>query len=160
MDVQVTPLPGIGTREDFTARSGQRIGVITHRDGHVELIVSRSDDPDACAASVPLTAEESNTVASLLGAPHLVGQLAEQQRDIAGIVTAQLPVPPGSPFDGRTLADTALRTRTGASVVAVVRQQVVHPSPRPDFVFAGNDLVVVVGTTDGLEAATRILDQG
>jgi TrkA domain protein len=37
---------------------------------------------------------------------------------------------------------------------------VVHPSPRPDFAFAGNDLVVLVGTTDGLEAAARILDQG
>ena len=156
----MTPLPGIGTREDFTTRSGQRIGVITHRDGHVELIVSRSDDSDACAASVPLSAEESNTVASLLGAPHLVSGLAEQQRDLVGIVTAQLPVPPGSPFDGRTLADTAMRTRTGISVVAVVRQQVVHPSPRPDFAFAGNDLMVMVGTTDGLEAAARILDLG
>lgn len=160
VDVQVTPLPGIGSREDFTTRSGQRIGVITHRDGHVELIVSRSDDPDACVASVPLTAEESNTLASLLGAPHLVSMLAEQQRDIAGIITTQLPVQPGSPFDGRTLADTALRTRTGVSMVAVVREQVVHPSPRPDFAFAGNDLVVLVGTTDGLEAAARILDLG
>lgn len=158
--MQVTPLPGIGTREDFTLRSGQRIGVVTHRDGHLELIVSRSDDPDACAASTPLSAEESITLASLLGAPHLVSQLAEQQRDLEGITIARLPVQPGSPFEGRTLADTALRTRTGASVVAVVRRQMVHPSPRPEFTFAGNDLVVIVGTVDGLKDAARILDQG
>lgn len=160
VDVEVTPLPGIGTREDFTVRSGQRIGVVTHRDGHVELIVSRLDDPDACAASTPLTAEESNTLASLLGAPHLVSQLAEQQRELDGVHTTQLPVQPGSPYDGRTLGDTAMRTRTGVSVVAVVRRQVVHPSPAPDFAFEGNDMVVMVGTTDGLASGARILDQG
>lgn len=156
----MTPLPGIGTREDFSARSGQRIGVITHRDGHVELIVSEADDPDTVAASVPLTGEEGNTLASLLGAPQLVSQLAEQQRALEGITTTQLPVQPGSPYDGRPLGDTALRTRTGVSVVAVVRQGVVTPSPRPDFGFLGNDLVVMVGTIDGLTKAARILEQG
>lgn len=156
----MTPLPGIGTREDFTTRSGHRIGVVTHRDGHVELIVSQPEDPDACLVSIPLLVEESNALAGLLGAPHLVGQLTEQQRELEGIITTQLPIQPGSGFDGRTLGDTAMRTRTGASVVAVVRQGVVHPSPRPDFVFQGNDMVVMVGTVEGLQAAELILEAG
>ncbi|HEX2299510.1 MAG TPA: cation:proton antiporter regulatory subunit [Pseudonocardiaceae bacterium] len=160
MDVQVTPLPGIGTLEDFTTRSGHRIGVITHRDGHMELIVSRDGDPEACATSTPLSAEESNTLANLLGAPHLVSRLAEQQRALEGIITSQFPIAPGSPYAGRTLGDTALRTRTAVSVVAVVRQGTVHPSPRPDFVFAPGDMVVMVGTNDGLAQAADILEHG
>ncbi len=156
----MTPLPGIGTREDFTTRSGHRIGMVTHRDGPVELIVSPPDDPDACLASVPLMVEERNALASLLGAPHLVSQLAEQQRELEGIITTQLPIQPGSVYDGRTLGDTALRTRTGVSVVAVVRQGVVHASPRPDFVFQGNDMVVMVGTVEGLQAAALIFEGG
>lgn len=156
----MTPLPGIGTREDFTTRSGHRIGVVTHRDGHLELIVSRPGDPDACLASIPLLVEESKALAGLLGAPHLVGQLTEQQRELEGIITNQLPIQPGSVFDGRTLGDTAMRTRTGASVVAVIRQGLVHPSPRPDFVFQGNDMVVMVGTMEGLQAAELILEAG
>jgi TrkA domain protein len=160
VDVHVTPLPGIGTREDFTTRSGNRIGVVTHRDGHMDLIVARDDDPDACASSTPLTTEESNTLASLLGAPQLVSRLAEQQREVEGIITTQLPITPGSPYDGRTLGDTALRTRTGVSVVATVRQNVVHPSPRPDFLFAPNDKVVMVGTAEGLVQAATVLEQG
>ncbi|MGH3979988.1 MAG: cation:proton antiporter regulatory subunit [Pseudonocardiaceae bacterium] len=160
MNVQVTPLPGIGTREDFSARSGQRIGVIAHRDGHVELILSDADDPDTIAASIPLTGEESNTLASLLGAPQLVSQLAEEQRALEGITTIQVPISPNSPYDGRSLGDTAMRTRTGVSVVAVVRQGVVTPSPRPDFGFLEGDLIVMVGTIDGLQQATQILEQG
>ncbi|MBE9375933.1 cation:proton antiporter regulatory subunit [Saccharopolyspora sp. HNM0983] len=160
MDVTVTPLPGLGSKQDFTTRSGHRIGVITYRDGRFELIVSDFDDPDKIAASVDLTTGESSALANLLGAPHLVSQLAEQQRDVTGVTTWQLPVATGSPYDGNPLSATEMRTRTSASIVAVVRSGVVHPSPRPDFEFAGGDLVVVVGTQDGLRAASDILESG
>ncbi|WP_091456308.1 cation:proton antiporter regulatory subunit [Actinokineospora iranica] len=160
MNVEVTPLPGIGTRQDFVSRSGRRIGVITHRDGHVDLIVSKQEDPDACVASIPLSAEESGALANLLGAPHLVAQLAEQHREVTGVTTRQLPLAPGSPYAGRTLGDTALRTRTAVSVVAVVRAGIVHPSPRPDFLLAGGDILVTVGTAEGLTAAVDVLERG
>lgn len=160
VDVTVTPLPGLGTQQDFTTRSGRRIGVITYRDGHVELIVSSQGDPDKVASAVGLTTEETSALANLLGAPHLVSQLSEQQREVAGIDTWQLPVTANSPYDGRTLGDTEMRTRTSASIVAVVRGGTVHPSPQPSFVFAAGDLVVIVGTAEGLRAAERILDNG
>jgi TrkA domain protein len=158
--VDVTPLPGIGTREDFVTHAGRRVGVIVHRDGKYELLVSAQDDPDRCVASTQLTSEEASTLANLLGAPQLVAQLADQQRDLTGITTQQLHVLPGSPYDGRRLGDAALRTRTSASVVAVVRAGTVHPSPGPDFPFEGGDLVVIVGTADGLSAAAEILAYG
>lgn len=157
MNVDVTPLPGIGTRQDFVLRAGRRIGVITHRDGRFELIVSRQDDPDNCVASIPLTPEETATLAGLLGAPQLVAHLSEEHREVSGITTRQLPV---SGFANRTLGDTAMRTRTGVSIVAVVRSGVAHPSPGPEFRFQSGDLVVVVGTATGLAAAAEILSAG
>ncbi|MGX7828936.1 cation:proton antiporter regulatory subunit [Actinokineospora sp. 24-640] len=160
MNVEVTPLPGIGTRQDFVVRSGRRIGVITYRDGHFDLIVSRQDDPDSCVASIPLTVEESGALANLLGAPLLVAQLEEQHREVTGVTTRQLPLSPRTPFDGRTLGDTALRTRTAVSVVAIVRGGTVHPSPRPDFRLAGGDMLVTVGTAEGLAKAVEVLETG
>lgn len=160
MNVEVTSLPGIGTRQDFMVKTGNRIGVITHRDGRADLIVSRRDDPDTCVASIPLTSEEAATLASLLGAPQLVAQLEEQHRDMTGVSTRQVPLPPGSPYDGRTLGDTAMRTRTSVSIVAVVRAGTVHPSPRPNFRLAAGDLVVMVGTTTGLDQAADVLAAG
>ncbi|WP_166463074.1 cation:proton antiporter regulatory subunit [Amycolatopsis acidicola] len=160
MNVEVTPLPGIGVRKDFALRSGRRIGVVTHRDGQTELIVSKSDDPDACLASLPLTAEEASALANLLGAPQLVAQLTEEHRDLPGISTRQLPIKSNSVFDGRTLGDTAMRTRTGVSVVAVVRAGQAHPSPTPEFTFTAGDVLVAVGTSEGLENALKILKNG
>jgi TrkA domain protein len=159
VDVEVTPLPGIGVRQDFMTRSGRRIGVISYRDGRSELVVYRSDDPDAAASSIPLSSGEATTLASLLGAPHLVEHLEGQHRDLTPIQTHQLAVVPGSRYDGATMGDTALRSRTGASIIAVVRGGVVHPSPRPDFALEGGDLLVVVGTEDGLAAAARLLER-
>lgn len=158
MNVEVTPLPGIGTRQDFRTKSGRRVGVIAYRDGRSELVLYRIDDPDSVAVSVPLAAEESGTLASLLGAPHLVEHIAGGHRDLTGIATHQIAVVPGSSFDGARLGDTAMRTRTSASIVAVIRGGVVHPSPRPDFGLEGGDLLVVVGTQDGLNAAARLIE--
>jgi TrkA domain protein len=160
VNVEVTPLPGIGVRKDFTIRNGRRVGVVTHRDGQIELIVSKSDDPDACLATLPLNADEAGALANLLGAPQLVAQLTEEHREFEGINTKQLPIPIGSPFDCRTLADTAMRTRTGVSVVAVMRAGQVTPSPTSDFTVTAGDVLVAVGTSEGLEAALKILQQG
>lgn len=160
MHVEVTPLPGIGVRKDFALRGGRRIGVITHRDGRIELILSQADDPDACVAELPLTHEEAGALANLLGAPQLVAQLREEQSDLPGIRTGRLTIATGSPFDGRPLGETAMRTRTGASVVAVMRAGQVHPSPTPEFPVAAGDLLVVVGTAEGLDAAAKILQHG
>lgn len=160
MNVEVTPLPGIGVRKDFALRSGRRVGVISLRDGTIELILSASDDPDACVAEIPLSHEEAGALANLLGAPQLVAQLADEHRDLPGIRTKQLPINEGSPFDGRPLGDTAMRTRTGVSLVAVMRAGQVHPSPGPDFMLTAGDLLVAVGTRDGLAAAADILNRG
>lgn len=160
MNVEVTPLPGIGVRKDFALRSGRRIGVISHRDGQLELILSKRDDPDSNIAEIPLTYDEAGALANLLGAPQLVAQLAEEHKDLPGIRTKQLPINENSPFDGRPLGDTAMRTRTGVSLVAVMRAGQVHPSPGPEFNLTAGDLLVAVGTRDGLDAAAEILARG
>ncbi|RCW44715.1 potassium/proton antiporter regulatory subunit (CPA2 family) [Halopolyspora algeriensis] len=160
MDVTVTPLPGLGTQQDFITNSGHRVGVISYRDGRLELIVSGPQDPDKVAASVELTTEETSALANLLGAPQLVAQLTEQQREVTGITTWQLPITQGSPYDGRALGDTEMRTRTSVSIVAIVREGTAHPSPRPDFEFTAGDLLVMVGTVEGLRSANEILEKG
>ncbi len=87
-------------------------------------------------------------------------RLAQLQRQVEGLVSEQIPILAGSPYDGRTLGDTRARTRTGASIVAVVRDGDVIASPRPDFGFRAGDVVVVVGTAEGTEAVATILAGG
>lgn len=157
MNIEETPLPGIGVRRELRLATGRRVGVVTHRDGHAELILSRVDDPDACAASIPLSAEESATLGQLLGSAQLVAQLSAEHENVSGISTHQIMIRKGTAFAGRPLGDTQMRTRAGASIVALLRENDVIASPRPDEVLHVGDLVVIVGTDEGLAEAARIL---
>lgn len=160
MNVEVTPLPGIGVRKDFVLASGRRIGVVTHRDGRTDLILSKEGDPDACVASLPLSPEEAAALSNLLGAPQLVAQLEEEHRDLPGIRTRQLYVKDGSRYDGRALGEAAIRSRTGVSIVAVMRAGQIEPSPTPDYILTGGDLLVAVGTADALDNVAKLLLHG
>ncbi|WP_280420539.1 cation:proton antiporter regulatory subunit [Nocardia carnea] len=160
MNVEVTPLPGIGVRKDFPLTTvRRRIGVVDHKDGTIDLIFTKIGDPDA-TTQIPMTEAEAGTLANLLGAPQLVGQLRNEHRDMDGVNTRQLPVGENSPYDGRTLGETRMRTRTKASIVAVMRAGQAMPAPGPDFVFTGGDVLIVVGTSEGLDEAADILKDG
>lgn len=155
--VEETPLPGIGLRHDFQTAAGRRVGVVSHRDGRRELVIYDARDPDACVAQVRLTDEEADALAEILGATRVIERLAALRQQVEGLVSEEIPVRPGSAYDGRPLGDTRARTRTGASIVAVIRGGQVLASPGPEFVFAGKDVVVAVGTADGVAAVAGIL---
>ncbi|MBF6455250.1 cation:proton antiporter regulatory subunit [Nocardia cyriacigeorgica] len=160
MNVEVTPLPGIGVRKDFPLKSsGRRVGVVDHRDGTIDLIVSKPDNPDV-TDQISLSAREAAMLANLLGAPQLVAQLNEEHSEFEGVTTKQLTLRGGSVYDGRLLGETRMRTRTMTSIVAVVRAGHAIASPGPDFLFAAGDVLVVVGTAEGLSAAGRVLVDG
>ncbi|MEA5457213.1 cation:proton antiporter regulatory subunit [Sinomonas sp. JGH33] len=160
MNVDETELPGIGVRKDFMTQSGRRLGVVTHRDGQTELIVSAWDDPDTCQASVPLTGEEASALANLLGSQRIVMQLSEEHKEVPGIATRQFSILSDSPYREQPMGKAAIRTRTGVSIVAIMREGEVLPSPGPDTVLRVGDLLVAVGTQEGLDAAAAVLRNG
>lgn len=160
MDVERTALPGIGLRHEFRTARGQHAAVISHHAGHRDLAIYDPHDPDTTVAVLKLNPDEASGLAELLGTSRVVERLAELRRQVTGLVTAQTPIAAGSPYDGRTLGDTQARTRTGASIVAVVRGAEVIASPRPDFEFRRGDIVVAVGTNEGTDAIADILNRG
>jgi TrkA domain protein len=150
-------LPGIGVCQELELHGGKRIGIVTRRNGQRDLVLY-DEDGDGAAETIQLTDAEANAIAELLGAPQLVVRLADLQRAVDDVITEQLPVPAKSPYAARPLGDTQARTRTGASIVAVLRGGGTHASPGPDFVLHAGDLVVTVGTREGVDQVARILD--
>ncbi|MBA2353947.1 MAG: cation:proton antiporter, partial [Acidobacteria bacterium] len=67
-------------------------------------------------------------------------------------------IPVGSVMDGRSIADLALRSRTGATVVGILRDGQMLPNPPPDHPLHIADLLAIAGTPDqrrSLEALAR-----
>jgi TrkA domain protein len=157
MDIQETTLPGVGLRHEFTTRAGRQLGVVTHRTGRRDLLVYDRDDPDACQEVVQLTDEEADALAELLGAARLVQHLAGVTQRIEGLAIDWLPIRADSPYAGGTIADTQARSRTGVSIVAILRGDGAVPAPAPDAGLEPGDTLVVVGTAQGIKELSRLL---
>jgi TrkA domain protein len=153
--MSTTPLPGIGARYDLTTREQRQLSVVAHRDGARTLNAYRADDPDACAMSLRLTAEEATSlIDALMPAHHSPNLLSTTD---LGLVAERIELSATSYWNGRVLGDTHMRTETGASIVAVLRRANAIPSPTPDFRLAGGDILIVIGTREGVETAAAIL---
>ncbi|MFD7436226.1 cation:proton antiporter regulatory subunit [Streptomyces sp. NPDC059861] len=150
-----TPLPGIGVRYDLTTHDQWRLSVVAHRDGERTFSTYRTDDPDDCALSVRLTAEEAAALVDALLPEHHAPNLLSPA-DL-GLVAERIELSGTSHWNGRLLGETRLRTTTGASIVAVLRRAEAIPSPTPDFRLAGGDTLIVIGTREGVEAAAGTL---
>jgi TrkA domain protein len=148
-------LPGIGVRYDLTTRQNRRLSVVAHRDGNRTLNAYQKDDPDACALSVRLTAGESEAlIDALMPAHHSPNLLSTTD---LGLLAERIELSSVSHWNGRTLGETRMRTETGASIVAVLRRAEAIPSPAPDFRLVGGDILIVIGTREGVETAAEIL---
>ena len=159
-EVSETTLPGVGVRYEFTTSDGQRVCVVHHRGGRREIVLFDEEDPDSSAGGIRLDKDDSRTLAELLGSSQIVKELSDLQQDVKGLAIDWLPVVEGTPFAGKPIAATRARTRTGASIVAVLRDEEAHPAPGPDFILSPGDTLVVVGTTRGIEELAVILRTG
>ena len=148
--VRETQLPGVGVKHDFTTDDGREVGVLVHKDGRRDIVVYDAVDPDSCSMQVSLSDGDTHTLAELLGTSRVNTAVQAVQQDIEGLAIEWLGVEPGSPIANRTIGDGAFRTKTGASIVAVVRDDAPFPAPEPDFTLLVGDVIVAVGTSDGL----------
>jgi TrkA domain protein len=157
-EVRQTPLPGVGVRHEFTTGSGSRLGVIAYRDGRREVLVYDRDDPDVCLTAMRLSADDARTLVEVLGGSKVSEVLTAVQHEIAGLGIEWVTIAASSGFDGRTIGDGQIRTRTGVSIVAVIRGAETVAAPGPDFQLRGGDVVVAIGTGSGLAQARSILE--
>lgn len=61
-------------------------------------------------------------------------------------------LPEGSPLIDRTIGSLEIRTRTGASVVGVIRDDGVQPNPDVGYRFQKGDFVAVMGSSNQIQA--------
>ncbi len=156
-EVRETKLPGVGVRHEFTAEDGIDVAVIVHHDGRREMVAYDNDDPDACHSLVSLSEPDSKTLGQLLGISPVTENVTDIRQMIEGLALDWTQVSADSEAAGLPIGHGEFRTKTGASIVAVIRNDVPVPSPEADFVLAGGDVVVAVGPTDGLTTLRSML---
>jgi len=73
-----------------------------------------------------------------------LADMAERFRYSDEMQTYEFQVPQGARIAGRTIAESAFRTETGATILAIRRGAAVELSPGPGAFIASGDVLVVV----------------
>lgn len=85
--------------------------------------------------------------------------LHEMINAMANIEVIWLRLPTGSPLAGQTLAEANLRARTGASVVAIIRNKQAMANPKSHTVFEAEDRIGFIGDKEQIEAVENLLNE-
>lgn len=150
VDIDETELPGIGIRREFTTRGGTRLGVVETRSGTRDLLLYDRDDPDMCRVVVPLGEKDSDVLSNLLGANVVRNDAASKLMNLEGLAIDWISVDPASVVADMSIGAAEIRSRTGATVAAIIDGNDSVPGPGPDEILRGGTTIVAVGSNEGV----------
>jgi len=151
VDVRRVKLPGVGMLHTFVTDDGGKVGVITHRSGHSDLITfsDAEDGADVKKVSLRLDEDEAHTLAELLGGTRITESLSRLDQ-VPGLSIDWFTVDYDDYIAGKKLGSQDV---VGLTVVAVVRGEQANPAPADDFVVFPGDTLVVAGTPEKVAKA-------
>lgn len=145
MDVREHDLPGVGKKFACKLDAGDRLTVIIHNTGARELYFFQPGE-DFPHAAVRLEDSEARKLGAILGGAYFQPTVADSMEMVLGQLSVEwMKVEPGSPLAGKTILESAIRERTGASVIAILRDGNAVPNPQPEQRIAPGDTLMVIG---------------
>jgi TrkA domain protein len=159
-EINETRLPGVGIRFDFALQNGDRIVVVNHHSGRVEILLCSEDDPDACHEVLRLAKDDAKALVEVLGQSRVTEEVTRMQLSLEGLTIDWVDVDSVSACADCTLHDIEHKDEEAAAIVAVTRQGKTIAAPPSTFVLLPGDVAVVVGTPEGVEALSRLLRTG
>jgi TrkA domain protein len=159
LEVRETRLPGVGTKFTLRTARGEKLSSVVHVDGMREIYhyPHTDDEPHV----ITLNDEESRQLAAILGGvvyrPQLVKDLEVALKDL---VMEWIELPSTSPLVGLTVATCRIRSTTGATIVAILRESGSLATPHPDEVLRADDTLVVIGRPSSFDEINRLVAEG
>lgn len=144
----------------FVTDDGGKVGVITHRSGHSDLITfADAEDGDSRKVSLRLDEDEAHTLAELLGGTRITESLSGLDQ-IPGLSIDWFPVDYDHHIAGQQLGSLTRMGLPGVTVVAVVRGESANPAPDGDFKVFPGDTLVVAGAPEKVAKAFQFFRTG
>lgn len=160
MDVKEHDLPGVGKKYAITTNEGDRMTVIIHNTGHREIYHFKKGE-DYPFHAVRLQDPEARKLGAILGGAYFQPPVAESMDMVLEQLSIEwLKVEPGSSLAGQTIEGAAIRQRTGASVIAIIREGRPFPNPQPGDRIEEGDTLMVVGDREQVALFASVCRRG
>src|SRR5690606_18388413 len=155
--VRESDLIGIGKKYQIETEAGDNMVVVIHDDGKRELYRS-DDDASEARCVMTLSDEESRQVAGIIGGlsyrPKAL-ETIEFALDDLRIEWYKV----GESNDGvnKSIGELGVRQRTGASIIAAIREEETLINPGPEYVIKPGTTLVVAGKKANIKLLKEIL---
>jgi len=149
-------LPGVGTKYEFETDKGDTVAIFFTKKGSIQMYTLQKGCQTSSAAE--MTPVEARRLGNIL-----TGAIIEADQESVEIafsaladlrITVHTYIIPHT-IARKTIEDLRIRAKTGATVIAVCRQDKNIINPPPSFVFETGDAVLVIGETDQLKLFER-----
>lgn len=150
MDIKSVDLPGIGHKISFITAENSKIVLIVHHSGKRDMYFFEEADMDEADFAINLNSDETRELgAQLLGAMYQPIDTDKMEMFKNKILIEWVELPENSPLANSTIGDSRIRTRTGASIIGIVKKGANKENQEND-VIAVPDIDVVLHTSDTL----------
>ena len=156
MTIYESDLPGVGKKFEIDLDDESTLVVVIHNTGKREVF-KREGDEDSVKL-FEITDQLSRQVGSILEGAYfqpIATDTTETMLDDDSLLE-WVKVPDGSETVGRTLRELDFRHATGASVVAIQRDDDTESNPGPDTVLEADDTLIVLGTREACHRAESL----
>lgn len=145
MAIYESDLPGVGKKFEIELGGDSRLIVVIHNTGKREVF--RRDGEDDSMKLFELSDQMSRRVGSILEGAHfqpIATDTTETMLDENSLLE-WIKVVEDSELVGQTLEELDFRNTTGASVVAIQRDETTESNPGPGTVIESEDTLIILG---------------
>ncbi|WP_028950982.1 cation:proton antiporter regulatory subunit [Sulfurihydrogenibium subterraneum] len=147
-----TDLPGIGKKFSVITANKEKVAVIIHISGKREIYFFNKDDYDEPMCSFSLNEEEATQLGSILMGTYFKPEAREEKEMfMKNLVIEWVNVEPSSVLANKSIKELEIRKKTGASVIAIIRNNETITNPSPDEIIKPGDTLIVVGNKDQIK---------
>jgi len=149
MKVKTSDLPGIGKKYTVETADGARVVIVLHHQGNREIYYFSDQDKDEPDVTMSLNDEEARQIGAILvGLDYQPVTDERTELLLKKLRVDWLTVETGSCLAGKSILDSQVRKRTGATIIAIQRGKEMIGSPDINEVIRIGDVLMSIGTRD------------
>ncbi len=153
MQFREVDLPGVGKKFSIISSCGDKLVTIIHVSGKREIYHFDSENYDEPTSIISLNDEEAKQLGSVLMGTYFQPVIDnEKELMLKDLVMEWVKVEESSLLLNKSISDSEIRTKTGASIISIMRKNgATLVNPMPNELIEVGDTLVVVGSRAHIE---------
>lgn len=153
MNISVSQLPGIGQKISFKTSDNDLLVIIVHHTGKRELYFFDDSDSEEADFAMDLTPDETRELAAqLLGATYQPVDIEKIRMFKRQIIVDYIKVKEKSSLVNKTIEESDVRNKTGATIIGIVHGDDVIAIPETDTTLQPGDVLMSVGKEEQISS--------